>query len=169
MSVHRRATSRGSRYDVRLRDPEGRSYKKTFRTRREAETYEANELADRSRGTWLDPRHAQLTFGAVAAEWFASNPAKRPSTRALEDSILRVRLLPALATRQLGSIRPREVQALVSGWVQRAKPRTVRRQDGVLRTVFRYAVEQDYIARSPCRNVKLPEPATLHRRLPPAD
>src|SRR5258706_15721392 len=128
MSVHRRATSRGSRYDVRLRDPEGRSYKKTFRTRREADTFEANEHADRSRGTWLDPRNAQRSFGAVSAEWFASNPAKRPSTRALEESILRAHLLPALSTRQLGSIRPRDVQALVSAWGERAKPRTVRRQ-----------------------------------------
>jgi integrase len=75
----------------------------------------------------------------------------------------------ALATRHLGSIRPREVQALVSAWGEHAKPRTVRRQYGVLRAVFRYAVEQDYIARSPCRNAKLPEIETLRRRVPSAD
>jgi integrase len=107
-----------------------------------------------------------MTFGEVATEWFASNPAKRPSTRALEDSILRSHLLPALATRQLGSIRPRDIQAFVAARTAHAKPRTVRRQYGVLRTVFRYAVDQDYIARSPCRNIKLPEPATLRRRVP---
>jgi len=169
MSVNRRATSRGTRYDVRLRTPDGHPYKKTFRTRREADTFEANELADRSRGTWLDPRYAKLTFGKVAVEWLTSNPAKRPSTRALEDSIIRVHLLPTLETRRLGSIRPREVQDLVTTWTEHAKPRTVRRQYGVLRTVFRYAVEQDYIARSPCRNVKLPEPTALHRRVPTGD
>ena len=55
MSVHRRATSRGARYDVRLRSPDGRNYKRTFRSRREADAYEARELADRSRGAWIDP------------------------------------------------------------------------------------------------------------------
>ena len=55
MSVNRRVTSRGARYDVRLRSPDGRTYKRSFRTRREAEVFEARERADRSRGTWLDP------------------------------------------------------------------------------------------------------------------
>jgi integrase len=44
----------------------------------------------------------------------------------------------------------------------------VRRQYGTLRTVFRYAVEQD-IAHSPCRNVNLPEAETLRRRVPDGD
>jgi hypothetical protein len=136
------------------------------RTRKEAIAFQACELADRSRGTWLDPRHTRLTFAEVAAEWSASNPSKRPSTRALESSIMRAHLLPALAKRPLGAIRTSEVQSLVTAWAIHAKPRTVRRHYGVLRTILRYAVGQDYIARSPCRNIKLQEPETLHRRVP---
>src|SRR5215471_6565351 len=143
MSVHKRATKRGTRYDVRLRTPDGRSYKRTFGTRREADAFAARELADRGRGAWLDPRNAQLTFGEVAAQWIASNPSKRPSTRALEDCIARTHLMPALASRRLGTVSPREVQTLVAAWSERAKPRTVRRQYGVLRAVFRCAVDQD--------------------------
>jgi integrase len=169
MSVHKRAAKRGARYDVRLRTPDGRSYKRTFRTRREADAFEARELADRGRGTWLDPRRAQVTFGQVATDWLTSNPSKRPSTRALEDCIMRTHLLPVLGSCRLCAILPREVQALVVSWGERAKPRTVRRQYGVLRAVLGYAVEQDYIARSPCRNIKLPEPAALGRRVPTGD
>lgn len=33
----------------------------------------------------------------------------------------------------------------------------LRRQFGVVRAVFRFAVERDYIGRSPCRGIKLPE------------
>ena len=59
MSVNRRVTNRGAVYDVRLRTVDGSSYKRSFRTRREAEVFEARERADRSRGTWLDPRRAE--------------------------------------------------------------------------------------------------------------
>ena len=66
MSVNRRVTNRGAVYDVRLRTVDGSSYKRSFRTRREAEVFEARERADRSRGTWLDPRRAEATFDDVA-------------------------------------------------------------------------------------------------------
>jgi integrase len=66
MSIHPRTTKSGRRYDVRLRDPDGRVYTGTFRTRKEAETFESREKADRSRGWWLDPRGADHTLEAVA-------------------------------------------------------------------------------------------------------
>jgi hypothetical protein len=53
LSIQRRKTSKGSRWDVRLRTPEGRTYTRTFGSQREAETFEAREPADRSRGGWV--------------------------------------------------------------------------------------------------------------------
>jgi integrase len=94
MSVNRRVTNRGAVYDVRLRTVDGSSYKRSFRTRRDAEVFEARERADRSRGTWLDPRRAEATFEDVAREWLGNNPAKRPGTLARDDGIIRV-WLPA--------------------------------------------------------------------------
>ena len=44
MSIHARKTKGGTKYDVRLRDPSGKVYNRTFRTRREARDWEA-ELA----------------------------------------------------------------------------------------------------------------------------
>ena len=157
MSVNRRVTNRGAVYDVRLRTVDGSPYKRSFRTRRSAEVFEARERADRSRGTWLDPRRAEATFADVAAEWLASNPAKRPGTLARDEGIVRLDLNPTLGSRPLGTITPGDVQALVKSWSRRHKPRTVRRAYGVARAVFRFAVERDYIGRSPCRGIKLPE------------
>lgn len=150
-------TKRGAVYDVRLRTLDGRPYKRSFRTRRAAEVFEAREIADRSRGAWIDPRRAETTFAAVANEWLTSNPAKRPSAFARDEGIVRVHLLPALGARRLGTIMPADVQTLVQVWTKSLKPRTVRRQFGVLRAIFRFAVERDYIGRSPCRGIKLPE------------
>ena len=57
-------------------------------------------------------------------------------------------LLPAFGDKPLASIRPRDVQSLVNTWNEKSKPRTVRRQYDVLRAVFAYAVDQEYVARA---------------------
>ncbi len=158
MSIEVKTNRKGDRrYEVRLRDPTGREYSKTFRTRKEAERYETTERADRARGTWIDPRTGDTTFGTWASEWLASDPAKSPSALARDESILRVHILPVLEQRRLPSITPRDVQALVSAWSQTAKPRTVRRQYDTLRAVLNAAVQADLLARSPCRGIRLPE------------
>jgi integrase len=55
------------------------------------------------------------------------------------------------------------LQALVDKWSLQQVPRTVRRQYGVVRAVFAYAVASDWLARSPCRGIKLPAVAELDR------
>lgn len=163
MSVHRRAGARGNRYDVRFRTPDGAHRKRTFRTRREADAFDAQQRADMSRGSWLDPRDAERCFGEVAGAWLDRDVAKRSSTLGREETILRVHILPTLARRRLRTIRQADVQALVNAWSVASKPRTVRRHYGVLRAVLGYAVECDYLARMPCRGIKLPEITPLDR------
>ncbi|MGH9132195.1 MAG: tyrosine-type recombinase/integrase [Acidimicrobiales bacterium] len=170
MSIQARNTKTGRRYDVRLRDPDGRVYNRTFRTRKEAEAFEARQRADRSRGWWLDPRGADLTFEAVAKRWLAANPAKRATTRATDETMVRVHLLPVIGSRRLGSLTQPDVQALVNAWANDAAPRTVRRQYGVLRAILAYAVGADWLGRSPCRGIKLPAVTNTRRHaLSPKD
>jgi integrase len=92
--------------------------------------------------------------------------SKRPGTRALEECILRAHIRPRFESTRLGAIRSRDVQALVNSWSERAQARTVRRQFDVLRAVFNYAVEQEYLSRTPCRPVRLPEVEPLRRYVP---
>ncbi len=101
MSIQTRQTASGARYDVRLRDPSGRVYNRTFRTKREAETYRAREVADRSRGAWVDPRRAAMTFDELAAWWLDSNPGKRLGTRERDAGIIRLHLRPTLGSRPI--------------------------------------------------------------------
>jgi integrase len=165
MSIERRTTKSGVRYDVRLRSSGGRPYMRTFRTRREAGEFEAREIADRSRGAWLDPRDSDRTVADVADEWLQSNPGKRPGSYARDESVLRVHVVPALGKRRISTVTRRDVQALVNRWAARAKPRTVERQYGVVRAVLGYAADVGFITRSPCRNVNLPEAQPLRRRV----
>jgi integrase len=164
MSVHRRATNHGTRYDVRLRTPEGRSYKRTFRTRREAETFEAREIADRSRGSWIDPRQSAISFGEWAKQWQSAGVDKRPKTRAWYSNTVRLHLLPTFGTRPLGSIGPRDVQHFVNRLAKRYAPTTTSGYYSVLRAILNSAVQADLITRSPCRGINLPSPVAKLRR-----
>lgn len=128
MSIDVRRTAKGNRYDVRRRDADGRPYKRTFRTKREAETFEAREQADRSRGVWVDPRKAGTTFAGWAAEWLAGDATKRPKSRDTDEKVLRRHLLPALGAKPLGAVTPLDVQRLVAGWAARYKPNTARQR-----------------------------------------
>jgi len=76
---------------------------------------------------------------------------------ARDECIVRVHLEPAIGRRRLRTITAAELLTLVKTWTEHLKPRTVRRQFGVVRAVFRFAVERDYLGRSPCRSIKLPE------------
>lgn len=165
MSIEARQTAKGVRYDVRLRTPDGRQYKRSFSTRKGAETFQARELADRSRGGWVDPKQSSITVAQWASEWLESNPGKRPSSLARDEIILRLHILPALGKHPLAVISPPDVQRLVNTWTKTAAPRTVRRQYDVLRAVMRAAVEADRLVRSPCRGIKLPPRPALDRHI----
>ena len=158
MSITAKRRHRDSRtvYEVRLRDPGGKEYSRTFETRKAAEAYEAEQRAARARGGWVDPRRADVAFSEVARTWLSGDPTKRGPGLARDESIIRNHLLPAIGDRPLGSITPRDVQVLVIAWTKRSAPNTVKRQYGVLTAILNYAVDSDLIARSPARGVRMP-------------
>ena len=163
--IVKRTTGDGeARYDVRIRIGE-RVVTKTFRRRRDADAFAATASADRLRGVLTDPRSSRQSVELVARSWLESNPAKRQTTWAADEHALRMWIRPTIGNREVGSISPNEVQALVNDWAERIAPRTVRRHYGVLRALFSYAVANDLIARSPCRGIKLPRVAQARNRL----
>ena len=156
--VRKRMTAkREARYDVRAVSPDGTGWRtRTFRTRSAAEKYAREIETSKDRGGWVDPRLSARPFDDIAREWLASNPAKRSSSYARDESVLRVHLQPAIGSRAIASITPANVRRLVADWSTTSAPRTVKRNYGVLRAVLAYAVDSEYLAVSPCRGVKLP-------------
>ena len=161
--IDRRETASGVRYEVRYRGPDGKERSRSFRTRRQAERYQRNTEADLDHGTWIDPHSAVRLFRDVAAEWLASNPAKRGSTYARDEVIIRVHLNPTLGDRQLRAITRADVIGLVKTWSTNGAQRTVRRNFGTLRAVLNYAVDADYLSRSPARGIKVSAPRQAER------
>ena len=145
------------RWQARYPDGSGRDVPApaTFASKGDATRFLARIQADLDRGQWRDPRLAQVTFGDWVDQWLASNPAKRATTRARDESVLRTHFLPALGARQLVSITPVHVRGVVDAMAAKLSADTVRTNVGVLRAVFNAAVEADLIARSPVRGLRL--------------
>jgi integrase len=144
-------------YDVRLRDPSGKVYNRTFETKREAEAFQDAERADRRQGRWIDPRLSATPFEEVATKWLDSNPRKRGSSWARDQSIIAQHVNPAFAGRPVGSFSPSDIQSIVRRWSVAQAPSTVARQYAVLRAIFAFAVNSDLIWRTPCRGIRLPQ------------
>jgi integrase len=152
VSIERRSTKRGVVYDVRLRSPDGRSYKRTFRTRKEAERFHAQQLADRSRGGWVDPRAGQLTLAEYAERWLDQRPRLRRRTAELYEGHLRHHILPALGTVRLAELTTARIRSwhgkLLKGG--RIGPVTAAKSYRLLRTILGTAIEDGLIVKNPC-------------------
>jgi len=167
VSVQRRETKTGTRWDVRLRDPSGRVYNRTFATKREAQAYERSERTARDRGDWVDPHAGRQTVGEWVDYWWTLHaPNLAPKTRAQYESTLNRWVLPALGTRRLSSLTPLDLQELVNDWARTAKPSTVHLRFAVLRTALLAAVTGEVLGRSPCRGIRLPKREQRRRSLP---
>lgn len=168
MSIHQRTTATGRVYDVRYRGPGERQFSRTFLTKRDALEFEAQQRSAKSRGTWLDPRGSKITVRELGQEWLDSNPAKRDSTWARDESALRVHVYPDLGDRTIGSLTPADMRRLVAMWSKDLAPRSVRRIYGAIRAALNFAVEVDRLARTPCRGIRLPAVEPVRAVVPDA-
>lgn len=167
MSIEKRTTPSGKvRYDVRLRHPNGRQYKRTFRTKREAEAFSASETTARARGTWIDPQAGRMRFGDWAGEWFQSAKHRwRPRTADKHEMALRAHWLPRFGPVEVAALTPRQVQAAINELADQHSASSVRTYYGTLRACLRDAVDMDVIGRSPCRGINLPKAKRQEKRV----
>jgi hypothetical protein len=127
-SIERRETSRGVRYDVRYREPGGRTRVKTWRRKADAVRFARSVEVDKDRGLFVDPALARTPLADVAAVWLESNPGKRGGSWQRDEIVVRLHIVPVLGARPVGSLTPNDVQSLVNRWAAARAPRTVQRE-----------------------------------------
>ncbi len=89
-----------------------------------------------ARGVFVDPRAGRVTLADWAQEWLLGNPAKRATTRARDESVLRTHFLPALGHRPIASLTPLDIRRTVEAMAAKVAPATVKTNLGVLRAVL---------------------------------
>ncbi len=152
MSVSSRRLADGRTvYDVRRRDPSGRQYKRSFRTKKDAEDFAANERVGQGQGTWLDPRQGKVLLGEYATTWLKSRVNLRTRTWELYEGQLRRHVLPALGHLEIGAVANAEIRSWYAslfdkGLSQSSCAKTYR----LLRTIFSTAIEDGLIMKNPC-------------------
>lgn len=147
---------RPGNWEVRWRTPDGQSrQRRGFPTRRAAKAFYVEMLHTARTGEYVDPR--RITFGQYAEQW-RTNAIHRPSTAAQVETNLRRHVLPHLGARPIGAIKPSEVQAWLKGRSLKLAPATVLLLYRYVSTIFRAAVRDDLIRKSPCVGIKPPKP-----------
>jgi integrase len=162
-SIERRKEGSRTYYVARYRTPDDKSRKQRFATRGAAQSFLNGVEHSKTTGDFVDPHAGKITFEAWVKE-YQQTVEKRPTTMARDAQVLRTWFVPAFGKKQLGSITPAHVRAVVAKMREKLAPKTVRTNYGVLRAVMNAAVEAEKLRRSPCRAVQMPEETATQPR-----
>ena len=158
-SVKRRPDGK---YRARYRDHAGKEHAKHFDTKIDADRWVVTQEAALNRGEHVDPRAERVKFADYAQTWLANQVHLRDATRRQYDGALRLYILPALGARPLASIRRSDVQSLVNAWAaDGASAGSIgNAYFKALRLIFKSAVLDGLVAKSPCVAIKRPQIVT---------
>lgn len=151
-------------------DRDGRQRSKSFRLRRDAESFKKLVEAQEYLGLRVSPKAERQLFTEWTAQFMDQRTGRNgsplpPATLERAASALKVNILPYFGSMQLGSIERRDVQEWVGKMIAKGlAPGTIRREFGVLVRVFNEAVDDDQIRKSPCRKIALPSPESSEQR-----
>jgi len=152
MSINSRRLADGRTvYDVRLRDPLGRHYKRTFRTKQEAKDFASKERSEQHQGTWIDPNQGKVDLTQYAGTWLKSRVNLRARTRELYEGQLRRYIVPSLGHIGIGELSSAAVRTWYASLFDMGlQQSTCAKAYRLLRTILGTAVEDGLIAKNPC-------------------
>lgn len=156
MSIESRRISSGNRrYDVRLRRPDGTTYTRTLRTRKEAESYERSERTARERGSWTDPRAGTMTFARYATDWLEDRTVRgkaiAPRTAESYRYLLDRYLLPEYGTTPLNKVTRQSVRTWHARLTRQASASVPPKAYRLLHGIMASAADDGLIGANPCR------------------
>jgi integrase len=156
----------GRRWLVSYQDTAGRRHARSFDKKADAERYLALMGADVARGAWVDPALGRTKFGGYAREWLAAQTFD-VSTREQVEHRLRVYAYPTWEDVPLGRIRTAAVQKWLAELTQRLAPSTVRQAFVHFSAILSAAVDDEMIAKNPCKSRSVAPPAVVRQRVVP--
>ena len=145
----------GDRWQARWRDDTGRQRKQNFVRKADADRHDNAVRASLTAGTYVDASAGRVRFRDFADNW-RSLQVHRESTQVIIERGLRLHINPVIGDLQLGAIRPAHIQRLVRQMTDDLSAATVAVTYGFLASMFRSAVRDRLIARSPCDDIRRP-------------
>jgi integrase len=148
------------RWQARYRTPDGQlaTAPKTFKTKGDASRWLAGVEADQARGVWLDPSAGRVRLAEYADAWLRGKTNISPRTREIYALQLRLHVLPeivddvpALGLVPLGQLTSELVRAWYAALASRRSKSVAAKAYVRLRQILTQAVNDDRIAKNPCR------------------
>ncbi|GGS01712.1 hypothetical protein GCM10010269_45770 [Streptomyces humidus] len=160
----------GLRYRARYVGPDGTEKSRSFpdRQKRKAEEWLAETAADMSRGQYVDPKAARMTFQQYAERWITGQTTDL-NTRIGVETRLRLHAFPRVGARPLGSFRPVHIREFVRDLendpaIGGSYARNIYAN---VRAVLSAAVDDGHLARNPCSAASVRPPAVSAARVVP--
>lgn len=152
MSIHR---TESGRWAARTLDNNGRHLQRTFRTRREAETWETQTRTDILNNDHIDPRHGATTLDTYLAEWIDSHQGTVAPSTLTRYQQTRTRFADTLGHVRLRDLTTTKIQKAV-GQLDLAAS-TITTDLSILSSALTTAIADSLIRRNPCEKVKRPK------------
>jgi integrase len=153
------------RWQVRWRDDAGRQCKENFAKRSDADSRDTQVRASLAAGTYIDAAAGKAKFATFADQWRAMQ-VHRQSTGALTERAMRLYVNPVIGELPLAGVRAGHVQQLVRQLCDELAPATVHVVYGYVASVFKAAVRNRLLGRSPCEGIRLPALPKRHMFIP---
>ncbi len=104
-----------------------------------------------------EPEPERGTFASVAHDYIARHISKkRPRTQYEMTRPIERLLLPAWGKRPITDIRRHDVEQILDAIMAEDKPIAANRTHGLIRGLFNWAVDQEYLVESPAAKIKAP-------------
>lgn len=141
---------------ARYRDETGKEHSRHFKRKKDGQLWLDEVTASIVTGTYVGPKAGRTPFRVYAEEW-RKNQVFRPSTATGVELALKKRVYPVIGDMPLDTIKPSQIQALVRRLTDVYAPRTVTVTYSYVSSIFKAAVLDRKIPRTPCEQIKLPE------------
>lgn len=150
MSVHKQTNKT---WKVRYRIGAKQQSRSGFRTKREAEAYEAEQLRRARNGTWTDPQAAKVTVDSVFADWIQSKQIE-DRTRYDYTALYRRMIAPTWAHVRLEHATAAKVTRWIKDLAATYERGSVQKAYTVLTQMFDWAVADERLAVNPAKRAK---------------
>ena len=150
-----RTKGKGKRWQARWVDDTKRQRKQSFHKKVDADRFIVDIEHQLNVGTYKDPRSGDMTFGAYANTWLASNHQIRESTRKLNEGFLRNHLLPAFGRMPLNRLTIEDGRKYLAN--QSRSPEQHKKTMIKCRQILNDAVSEGLIPSNPFATLKLPK------------
>jgi site-specific recombinase XerC len=148
---------RNGKYRARYRDPLGRITSKSFTRKADAQRYLVEVEADKARGSWIDPRKADMPLAHWADEFLALARRLSPSTQQTYRRDLDKYVLPRFGACRVGALPPDDIENWLNDELDAGiAPSSVHRHYRTLRRMLQVAVDKQKMVANPCDRVQPP-------------